>query len=152
MHRSPLKGRRHWASERPADPIGILCVFGRGLAGMEGAVRVDRLDEPCGRRGRLAEALATGPVPIGVRNGLAAGGSEIRTLGPISKSSRQSCTCSTSVALLSIARVQLGGHGATRRTRWDREFESPLLQRRDGMGQAARRWHHRRWQITDGVA
>ena len=22
---------------------------------------------------------------------------------------------------------------------------------RDGMGQATRRWHHRRWQITDGV-
>src|SRR5580700_11960568 len=27
---------------------------------------------------------------------------------------------------------------------WDLEFESALLQRRDGMGQAARRWHHRR--------
>ena len=88
MHRSPLKGTRHWASERPADPIGILCVFGRGLAGMEGAVRVDRLDEPCGRRSRLAEALATGPVPTGVRNGLAAGGRRIRTLGPSWEPSR----------------------------------------------------------------
>jgi hypothetical protein len=26
----------------------------------------------------------------------------------------------------------------------DRRFESSSLQRRDGMGQAARRWHHRR--------
>jgi hypothetical protein len=26
----------------------------------------------------------------------------------------------------------------------DRGFESISLQRRDGMGQAARRWHHRR--------
>jgi len=34
------------------------------------------------------------------------------------------------VALLSIARVQLGVRGATRRTRWDREFESRLLQQR----------------------
>src|SRR5580692_4971414 len=33
----------------------------------------------------------------------------------------------------------------------NRKFESISLQRRDGMGQAARRWHHRRWQITDGV-
>ena len=33
----------------------------------------------------------------------------------------------------------------------NRLFESGVLQRRDGMGQAARRWHHRRWQITDGV-
>ncbi len=30
----------------------------------------------------------------------------------------------------STARVQLGGRGATRRTRWDRQFESPLLQGR----------------------
>src|ERR1700730_16375377 len=38
------------------------------------------------------------------------------------------------------------GAGAFERTvcGWDREFESPLLQERDGMGQAARKWHHRR--------
>ncbi len=35
-----------------------------------------------------------------------------------------------SAGLLSIARVQLEGRGATRRTRWDRQFESPLLQQR----------------------
>ncbi len=35
-----------------------------------------------------------------------------------------------SVGLMSIAWVQLGDRGATRRTRWDREFESPLLQQR----------------------
>ena len=33
----------------------------------------------------------------------------------------------------------------------DRWFESTSLQRGDGMGQAAKKWHHRRWNRTDGV-
>jgi hypothetical protein len=33
----------------------------------------------------------------------------------------------------------------------NRLFESGVLQRRDGMGQAARKWHHRRCTVTDGV-
>jgi len=33
----------------------------------------------------------------------------------------------------------------------DRGFESGFLQRGDGMGQAARKWHHRRCNRTDGV-
>src|SRR5215831_13760749 len=31
------------------------------------------------------------------------------------------------------------------------KFESTPLQRGDGMGQAARKWHHRRCKVTDGV-
>ena len=49
-------------------------------------------------------------------------------LVPSERGTGRAASLFDSVRLLSIARVQLGGRGATRRTRWDRQFESPSLQ------------------------